>query len=267
MGFPPAEHAEYLSGVNGHVQRFVGVLAVARRIGYSDLHHFVHAEMLDLPDGGIVGHHVIIFVVPGQGEGADFVKGPVVAEVALLGDGVVEIAEADLPVLGNAAVDLVHIIVNGFVHGFDPVLHEHLPPQQLRFIAAGQIFDLFDERERLFVGDELGGLHAVHQQFQLRQFKVAAAHIVAVAATVLHGENVYAELAQRVQIVVQTLALGGNALLVQMGDDLLDGQGVRLVGFAQQIAHHIKQFQLLVCISGHGGSLLLGGFASAVSLR
>ena len=67
------------------------------------------------------------------------------AELPLLGDGIVEIAEADLPVLRDAGVNLVDVIVDGLVHGLDAVGHEHLPPELIRFMHAAEPLDLLDQ--------------------------------------------------------------------------------------------------------------------------
>ena len=104
MRLRAAEHAKDLPGVNGHVERLIGLLAVARNAGDGDLDHLVHTEMLDDGGSGVVGEKVVVLVVPGEGEGTDLVKAAVVAVMPFLGNGVVKVAEADLSVLGNAAL-------------------------------------------------------------------------------------------------------------------------------------------------------------------
>ena len=58
---------------------------------------------------------------------------------------------------------------------------------------AGQCFNLLDQRGRFLVGDEFGGLDAVHQQLQLRKLKVSVGDIVPAGATRAGLHNVQAE--------------------------------------------------------------------------
>ena len=197
--------------------------------------------MLDDLRLGIVGHQIIVLVVPGECEGADLIEVPLPAEPALLVHGIVKIAKADLPVLGDAAVDLVHIIIDGLVHGLDAVGHKDLAAELPGLIDAGQALDLFDEGDRLLVGDELGGLDAVHQQLQLGQLKVPVPHIVAIDTAALHLDHVQAEQPQGLDIVIDALALCRNIFFRQTVDDLIHRHRMLLIRTAQQKVHHIQQ--------------------------
>ena len=57
-----------------------------------------------------------------------------------------------------------------------------------------------------------GGLHAVHQQLQLRQLKGAACYIIAEHAAPLAFLNIHAEGAQRLDVIVNAFALCGDAV-------------------------------------------------------
>ena len=167
------------------------------------------------------------------------------AVAPLAGDGELEVFEADRPVAADGAGDLVHVVVDALVHALDPAAHVDLALQQLRIIDAGEVFELFDQRERFSLGDELGALDAVHQQLQLRQLKVARGDVIA-GALVLALHDVHAEAAQRLDVVVDRLALGGNVLPRQLLDHVLHRDRVRLVAVFHQIAQQIEQLQLLI---------------------
>ena len=81
----------------------------------------------------------------------------------------------DFSVGGDTPVNLIHVVVDGLVHGLNPVFHKYLAVELLGLMDTGQPLDLLDEAHGLFLGDKFGGLHAVHQQLQLRQFKIPAA--------------------------------------------------------------------------------------------
>ena len=95
-----------------------------------------------------------------------------------------------------------------------------------------------DEGAGLFVGDELRGLDAVHQQLQLRQLKLPAAHVVALGG----AHNVHAVVLEQAQVGVQALALGGDVVAGQVGDHVLDGHQVFLVAVAQEEVAQVEQF-------------------------
>ena len=61
-------------------------------------------------------------------------------------------------------MNLIDIVVDGLIHRLDPVLHEYLPVEQLCAVDTGQFLYLLDQGQRLLVGDELRGLHAIHKQ-------------------------------------------------------------------------------------------------------
>ena len=55
----------------------------------------------------------------------------------------------------NPVMNCIHIIVDGFTHGFHAVPHEYLAIQQLGFVDTGQRFNFFDKRCGLLMRNEL----------------------------------------------------------------------------------------------------------------
>ena len=212
LGLIPGKHTEDLAGVDRHVQRLIDLLTVPLLIQRGDLLHLVHAVVLDDSSLRVIGHQIVVFIVPGHGEETDYIVRAAVAVLPLLGHIVLKVQKPDLPVIGDAVVNLIHIVVDGLVHGLDAVFHKDLPVQKLGAVYAGQCLDLLDEGRGLFVGDEFGGLHAVHQQLQLRQLKGAACHIIAEHAAPLAFLNIHAEGAQRLDVIVNAFALCGDAV-------------------------------------------------------
>ena len=47
------------------------------------------------------------------------------------------VQKPDLPVVGDAVVNLIHIVVDGLVHGLDAVFHKDLPVKKLGAVYAG----------------------------------------------------------------------------------------------------------------------------------
>ena len=55
----------------------------------------------------------------------------------------------------NPVMNCIHIIVDGFTHGFHAVPHEYLAIQQLGFVDTGRRFNFFDKRCGLLMRNEL----------------------------------------------------------------------------------------------------------------
>ena len=68
-------------------------------------------------------------------------------------------------------MELVYIIIYALVHGLDPAADVHLPLELAGLVHRRLGLQLADELAALALGDELGGLHRVHQQLQLGQLK------------------------------------------------------------------------------------------------
>ena len=120
---------------------------------------------------------------------------------------------------------------------------------------AGQGFELADQLPGFLLGDELGALHRVHQQLELRQLEAARGQMVAHVPPVLLAEDLQAEFCKLFKVLVEGLALGVDAAGLQLRGNLLQGQGVALVRLLGEDFDKIQHFQFLVFTCGHGASL------------
>ena len=150
-------------------------------------------------------------------------------------------------------MESIHIVVDALVHGLDPAGNKDLPLHLPGLGLAGQPFQLPDKLFALILGDELAGLHRIHQQLEFRQFKGAAAQIVP-AAPAPAQFHIYPAGPQGLDIVVDALALGPDPLGFQCPDQLGHAERVILIGFSfQNILQH-QELGLLAFLPGHGGS-------------
>ncbi len=90
------------------------------------------------------------------------------------------------------------------------------------------------------------------KQLQLRELEVPLAKKVAVGLAA-DGLNIQAVQGQKLQIIVNALAFGGDALGGQVGKHILQCLGVLLVRLLMQKPGEVQQLQLFV---GHGAALL-----------
>ena len=96
------------------------------------------------------GQQIAVFVVLAQAIGAGGIGLVPVHPGAV--QPPVKIAEGNLPVLGDGLLNGIHIIVDGFVHAFDPPGDVHIPLHQLCILGAAQGAELFNQRPGLFLG-------------------------------------------------------------------------------------------------------------------
>ena len=136
-------------------------------------------------------------------------------------------------------MDRIHIIVDGLIHGLDPILHIDLALKELCLMDAGQLLDLPDQRHCLLMCDEFRRLHAIHKQFQLRKLEIPLRNIVALEPAGIHMDDIQAIKAQSLNVIVNTLALGTDALGAEILHDLLDGDRMLLIRVLKQVIHDI----------------------------
>ncbi len=141
----------------------------------------------------------------------------------------------------NSGVKFVYTIIDALVHGLYPSGHIDLPAQRPGLVSAGKGLQLGNQLVRLARGDKFARLHRVHQQLELGELKFPLADEPARRAT-LAALYIQPQLTQGLHVVVDALALGGNAVLLQGGDELGHRHGMVLVGLTQECA--LQQGQL-----------------------
>ena len=164
----------------------------------------------------------------------------------------VEVLELHLPIIEHGVVQTIHVVVDTLVHILNAAGHQHLPLQLTCLMTTGEALQTADQLLALLTGDELRRLHRIHQQTELGHIQRTLADIIPHGG-VPHRQHVLAQQAQLLQIVVQTLALGGDTFLLQQILDLLEGQRMLLVRLPPQNLQQIQQFQFLVGLSCHSG--------------
>lgn len=114
-----AEHGKELLGLDSHILAAKQLRALPPLTSQRNFCHFICAEMLQDASLTIVADEVIILIVPGQRSGADLIGLPAAPVAALFGKGIRKIAEGDLAVLGDGAVNGIHTVIDALVHAFD----------------------------------------------------------------------------------------------------------------------------------------------------
>ena len=125
--------------------------------------HPVHPEVGDAVLG-VVADEVVVVLPPGEGIGTDQVILAAAPGDLLPVRPVAEVAEGDLPLLGDGGVDGVHVEVDALVGGLGPAPDIDRALELLCQVAAGELLQLVDELFTFVPGDEPGGLDRVHQQ-------------------------------------------------------------------------------------------------------
>ena len=89
-------------------------------------------------------------------------------------------------------MDLVHGIINRFIHGFNPALHDYLTMELLCLVLARAFHQLLYKGIGFALGNKFRRLDGIHQDFKFRQFELFFNHMVPVTSAVLfalHGDS------------------------------------------------------------------------------
>ena len=158
----------------------------------------------------------------------------------------VEIAESDLPVSGDGFLNVVHIIVDTFVHALDPAGNGDVTAHEPGIVDGALITELFDELVGFFLRQVTAGLHCINEQLQLRQVEISGGQVVA-AVFAGDGDDIQTVILQCGNVGVDGFSVTADAvMMLQHLDQFRGSHGIVLVGVFLQIVTDVKYFQLLV---------------------
>ena len=236
-----AEHIEVLAQVGRQVEGAEELLAPARLVQHQHPGHPVHP---------VVAHRGCFFVLIGdQVIAAVFPRQLPRAYGAHGAAALVAELHQTPPVDGS--VQRVDAVQKGLAVGLGASVHIHLTLQLGALIVGAEGLQLVDDALAGARRDDAAGLYRIHQQLQLRKLERTAGHPVPAAAPALQLD-VVAQTAQGVDVAVNALALGQNALIFQQLHQLGHVQAVVLVGALLKDAQQRYQLGFLSFLLGHG---------------
>ena len=141
--------------------------------------HLVDAVMLDAIGGIFIGNKVVVFIVPGQAPGRDFVQIAVFLGNKLFLHIPGTVLEADFFIFRNRRVDDVDVRIDSLIVCLGPVVHVDLALKSGGVFNACKSLQFSDQLVRLASCDEFGGLYCVHEQLQFRKAEDPFLHVVA----------------------------------------------------------------------------------------
>ena len=166
---------------------------------------------------------------------------------------VLEVDERDPALERDGLLDAVDAAEHRLVLHLDAAFHVHALVQQRALPPRGQLLHALHQRVAFTLREEAGALHRIHQQLQFGERERAVLHGV-LHRRALVGAHVHAELAQRLDVAVDGLALGRDAQRFQLPDDLRHREAAFGIGLLLEHPHEVQQLELLT-IDGHGPSL------------
>ena len=173
--------------------------------------HAIHPELGQLLVLLRPAHDVIVVLAPDQGVGAEHITIPAVLQDLFLAGGVLYVPEGDLPLFLDGGMDHVHRVIDRLIALLDRAVHVYGPIQLPGLLLAGESCQLAEQIGTFLSGDEVGGLHCVHQQLQLRELEQPLAYKVAVLGAFV-ADDVHALLLQELDVAVYALAAGLDAV-------------------------------------------------------
>ena len=147
------EHAKVGIGVGGHVELGESFFSLPRPVGYTNIEHLVHTEMLHHPV--LPGEKIIILVVQKKRPWADSITVTVSAQHTVLCAIPGEVLKKDLTIRFHGLINLIDCMENRFIHGLDSAADPDLPPELSCLLYASELFQPADQIERFIFRYEL----------------------------------------------------------------------------------------------------------------
>ena len=144
-------------------------------------------------------------------------------------------------------MQLVNIVVNGFVHRFHTARDIDLPVELGGLIVADVFFQLLDQLTGFTGRDEFCGLDGINQQLQLWQLKIPRAKMILCSAVPLLRYDVKTIIPQLLKMIVERLSIGGNIHSGQFPYDLLQRKRMLVVGLRCEDVHEMEYFHFAFC--------------------
>ena len=191
----------------------------------------------------VEANEVVNVVVPEQGIRGNGVNLSVMAVDALLGGGIIEVAEGDFLSLRDGSLDAVYADVDALVDSFYAAVDVQMPFQQHGVSGRNKGRQPFDQLLAFSRRDEPCRLHRIDEELNLRGFKVPGCHMV----EVLHSaffDDIHAELHKLFNVIAERARVGGDAVFLQLGGDIRKGDRVR---FARGLPEVFEQDERAVC--------------------
>ena len=191
----------------------------------------------------VEAYEVVGIVIPEQGIWGDGIDFPAVSMHALLGGRVIEVAEGDLFPFRDGGLDTVYADVDALVDSFYAAVDVQMPFQQRGVSGSNKGRQPFDQLLAFSRRDEPRRLHRVDEELDLRGFKVPGCHMV----EVLHSaffDDIHAELHKLFNVVAERARVGGDAVFLQMGGDIRNGDRVY---FIRGLPEVFEQDERAVC--------------------
>ena len=200
-------------------------------------------KLCDLLTAVVDAHKIVAVIVPEQGIWGDGIDFPAVSMHALLGGGIIEVAEGDFPSLCNSGLDAVYADVDALVDSFYAAVDVQMPFQQRGVSGSNKGRQPFDQILAFPRRDEPRRLHRVDEQLDLRGFKVPGCHMV----EVLHSaffDYIHAELHKLFNVVAEGASVGGDLTLLQKRRNVCKGHRM---GFIRGLPEIFEYDECSVC--------------------
>ena len=235
------KHGKFLCKIRRHIE----ILGLLKGSFLRDLQPVdaVYPELRNLLPVFVEAHKIVAVVVPEQGIWGDGIDFPAVSMHALLGGGIIKVAEGDFPSLCNGGLDAVYADVDALVDSFYAAVDVQMPFQQRGVSGSNKGRQPFDQLLAFSRRDEPRRLHRIDEELDLRGFKVPGCHMV----EVLHSaffDDIHAELHKLFNVAAERARVGGDAVFLQLGGDIRKGDRVR---FVRGLPEVFEQDERAVC--------------------
>ena len=139
-------------------------------------------------------------------------------------------------------MNLIHAVIDAFVHRLHASIYIDLTCQLLRLVFACIALELRDQLVGFLLCDESGGLHRIYEKLQLDKLELPACNLIMVGLAILHAYDIQTKRTQILDVTVQALPLCCDIVCFQFLNDFIQCQVMIFVCLFEQNLHQIHDF-------------------------
>ena len=162
------------------------------------------------------------------------------------------VLEADLLVLVNCCMNIIHVVVHRLIHCLYSVIYVDLSLQLLSLMLTDKTLDLGNEFSGFTLSYEFRRLNSINEKLYLCQLEFSGIDmVVSFSPNLLLDDFDSKFLCHILEVIVDTLPLSSDSILLKLIHDLRHGRCMLVIGLLLHDLHEICEFELLVKTSRH----------------
>ena len=180
-----AIHTKRFLGKCSQIKIFEGLFPFTISLNNLSITHFIDTIMFDDSSCCIISNQIVVFIIPCQCPRTDNIESAILFKFQLLLNCPLRIMEFDLFILINSRVNIIYVIIHRFILCLWPVYDEYISGKHFGICLTAKLLQFLYQFLGFLFCDKFRRLNCIHQELQLRQFKIPGTNIIARALAFL----------------------------------------------------------------------------------